>query len=199
MNIQFLNTSFCYKVKLFSRHRVNIKPSLVIAKHALNVTVFNKPPFTGLNTLRFIKGCKQPEVYGTACDKQCPIGCKGNTCHIQSGACLDCEHGVYGGYCNLSCPSSCKDSTCNIQNGTCMECLPGVYGRHCNQSCPNKCKDRTCHFQSGICLTCESGWAGTYCNTGQNIDHMYIQDIKQLDYLLVWFFFYVIIYELSLM
>lgn len=123
--------------------------------------------------IMFDVGCKQSGVYGTACDRLCPITCKGTICHIQSGACLDCKHGVYGSYCNLSCPANCKNNTCHMQNGSCIECRPGVYGSYCNQSCQTNCKDKTCHMQSGTCLTCESGWTGKYCNTSKNTNHVY--------------------------
>lgn len=153
--------------------------------------------FVSIITLWFVIGCKQSGVYGTACDIPCLNTCKGNICHIQSGACLDCKHGVYGSYCNLTCPASCKNNTCHMQNGSCLECKPGGYGSYCNQSCSTNCKDKICHMQNGTCLTCESGWTGMYCKTSKNINHLYIQYWKILDYILV-FFFLVIIYKLSL-
>lgn len=81
-----------------------------------------------------IKGCKRSGVYGTDCDVPCHATCKNNTCHILSGACLECEPGVYGSYCNLSCPTNCKDSICHVQNGTCLTCKPGWTGMYCRTS-----------------------------------------------------------------
>lgn len=143
-------------------------------------------------TFWFVVGCKQSGVFGTKCDISCSINCKGNTCHILSGACFGCEHGFYGDYCNSSCPINCKNNTCHMQNGSCMECRPGVYGSYCNQSCPTNCKDKACHMQSGTCLTCESGWTGMYCSTS-NINLMYNHYLKHRLY----FGFFIIIHELS--
>lgn len=129
------------------------------------------PPLAALDiiSLWFVIGCKQSGFYGTKCDIPCSITCIGSTCHIQSGACFDCEHGVYGSYCNSSCPANCKNSTCHKQNGSCIECRPGLYGNYCNQSCSTNCKDKTCHMHSGACFACEPGWTGMYCNTSKNI------------------------------
>lgn len=84
--------------------------------------------------LCYKKGCKQSGVYGTECDTPCPDACKDYTCHIQSGACLECEPGVFGGFCNISCPDNCKDSTCHEQTGTCFTCKPGWTGMYCKTS-----------------------------------------------------------------
>lgn len=81
-----------------------------------------------------IIGCKHSYVYGTACDIPCPAACKGTTCHIQSGACRECEHGVYGNFCNFSCPTNCEHNVCHKQNGTCLICKPGWTGIYCNTS-----------------------------------------------------------------
>lgn len=142
------------------------------------------PAALGINTSCFVVGCKLSGVYGTKCDIPCPFTCKGSTCHILSGACFDCEHGVYGRYCNLSCPANCMNNTCHMQNGSCMECRPGVYGSYCNQSCSSNCKDKTCHRQSGTCFICDSGWTGKKCNTSKNINHIDINYLKHLDYVL---------------
>lgn len=82
----------------------------------------------------FKSGCKKNNVYGTDCDIPCPVACKNSTCHIQSGACLECELGVYGSYCNLSCPANCKDNRCHVKNGTCFTCKPGWTGIYCKTS-----------------------------------------------------------------
>lgn len=79
-------------------------------------------------------GCKRSNVYGTACDIPCPVPCKNNTCHIQSGACLECEPGMYGSYCNLSCPTNCKDNRCHGKNGTCFSCKAGWTEKYCKTS-----------------------------------------------------------------
>lgn len=46
------------------------------------------------------QGC-DPHVYGSSCNKSCPINCK-NMCHIQYGACFACMTGWSGTFCNKS-------------------------------------------------------------------------------------------------
>lgn len=51
---------------------------------------------------RFLcQGCV-PRVYGSSCNKSCPINCKDNMCQIQHGTCFDCKPGWMGTFCNTS-------------------------------------------------------------------------------------------------
>lgn len=84
--------------------------------------------------LTFSIGCKRSGVYGFGCNIQCPTTCKDKTCHIEHGACFECQHGVFGSDCNIPCPVNCKNKTCHIQNGTCFGCEPGWTGMSCNTS-----------------------------------------------------------------
>ncbi|XP_052694707.1 multiple epidermal growth factor-like domains protein 6 [Crassostrea angulata] len=127
-----------------------------------------------------VKGCKNPHVFGTECNISCPVTCKYKTCHIQTGACLDCDSGVYGSYCNLSCPANCKHNTCSTPNGTCFSCKPGFrglycrtkcadgwHGVNCSQQCVGHCKDgAVCNHVTGGCgKGCDAGWTGNTCES----------------------------------
>lgn len=79
-------------------------------------------------------GCKKSGVYGINCDVPCPTMCTGNTCHIQSGACFECERGTYGRNCENKCPTNCENNACHIGNGTCFECSAGWSGMTCDTS-----------------------------------------------------------------
>ena len=48
----------------------------------------------------FYTGCQTSGVYGDSCQKQCPINCRNNACHIKTGTCFDCEPGWKGATCN---------------------------------------------------------------------------------------------------
>ncbi|XP_053391076.1 multiple epidermal growth factor-like domains protein 10 [Mercenaria mercenaria] len=129
--------------------------------------------------------------YGPTCQNNCSIGCKGQTCHIESGKCscslnfdgdkcTDCVNGKYGTYCNETCPELCKNSKCNKTSGHCSEgcvtntitgttcntCTVGMYGILCNNICPSNCKDKTCNRTTGFCSEgCESNFKGPFCDT----------------------------------
>ena len=49
-------------------------------------------------------GCQTSGVYGDSCQKECPVNCRNNTCHIKTGNCFECEQGW-------------KSSTCNTVSG----------------------------------------------------------------------------------
>lgn len=49
-----------------------------------------------------IKVVIDPRVYGSSCNKHCPINCKDNMCQIQYGECFICMAGWMGPFCNTS-------------------------------------------------------------------------------------------------
>lgn len=49
----------------------------------------------------FTKGCNG-SVYGSNCDKPCPINCRYSISYIQSGTCFGCKPGWTGAACNIS-------------------------------------------------------------------------------------------------
>ncbi|XP_045163963.2 protein draper-like, partial [Mercenaria mercenaria] len=129
--------------------------------------------------------------YGQKYQNNCSIGCKGRTCHIESGdcscslnfdgdKCADCVNGKYGTYCNESCPEHCKNGKCNKTSGYCSEgcitntiigatcntCTVGMHGIVCDKICPTNCKAKTCNRTTGFCSGgCEGNFKGQLCDT----------------------------------
>lgn len=60
------------------------------------------------------QGC-DPRVYGSSCNKSCPINCKDNMCQIQYGACFVCKLGWIWTFCNTSKESQTLDKIIQIK------------------------------------------------------------------------------------
>ncbi|XP_053379805.1 multiple epidermal growth factor-like domains protein 10 isoform X2 [Mercenaria mercenaria] len=138
------------------------------------------------NCLQCVKG-----KYSPKCHKYCSVGCKDQTCYIESGKCsclsnfngdkcTDCITGKYGPYCNETCTAQCKNGKCNKTSGYCSEgcitdtitgetcnvCALGMHGIVCNKTCPLNCKGKTCNRKSGFCSWgCEDNFEGPFCDT----------------------------------
>uniref|UniRef100_A0A8W8NYM2 protein-tyrosine-phosphatase n=1 Tax=Magallana gigas TaxID=29159 RepID=A0A8W8NYM2_MAGGI len=142
-----------------------------------------------------VQGCNDVGIYGSNCDTPCPTNCKGNTCHIQSGKCLNCKpgwtgiycttkcrEGWYGTNCSQQCFGHCRDGTsCDHVTGQCdrgcaagwtglqcnKECKDGNYGYDCINNCSGHClNNSTCNKQTGHCdRGCDPGYTNIYCNT----------------------------------
>ncbi|XP_065942478.1 multiple epidermal growth factor-like domains protein 11 [Magallana gigas] len=93
------------------------------------------------------KCCQNSTVYGSNCDRPCPINCKDNTCHIQLGHCFACPPGWTG-------------------NSCITKCIEGWYGSNCSQQCVGHCRSgKTCNHVTGQCdRGCDAGWTGYFCN-----------------------------------
>ncbi|XP_045163224.2 cell death abnormality protein 1-like [Mercenaria mercenaria] len=138
------------------------------------------------NCLQCVKG-----KYSNKCQNNCSVGCKDQTCHIESGycscslnfygdKCTDCVNGRYGTYCNETCPEHCKNGKCNKTSGYCSEgcitntvigatcntCTAGTHGILCDNNCPTNCKTKMCNRTTGFCSRgCEGNFKGPWCDT----------------------------------
>eukprot|EP00105_Crassostrea_gigas_P039840 XP_019923988.1 PREDICTED: multiple epidermal growth factor-like domains protein 10 [Crassostrea gigas] len=101
-----------------------------------------------------VQGCNHVGIYGSNCDNPCPTNCKDNTCHIQSGKCLNCKPGWTGIYCTT-------------------KCREGWYGTNCSQQCVGHCRDgASCDHVTGQCdRGCAAGWTGLQCTKGCKDGH----------------------------
>nr|XP_034322306.1 multiple epidermal growth factor-like domains protein 10 [Crassostrea gigas] len=144
-----------------------------------------------------VQGCNNVGIYGSNCDTPCPTTCKDNTCHIQSGKCLNCKpgwtgiycttkcrEGWYGTNCSQQCVGHCRDgASCDHVTGQCDRgcdagwtglqctkgCKDGNYGYDCINNCSSHClNDSPCNKQTGHCdRGCDPGYTNVYCNTGR--------------------------------
>ncbi|XP_060578559.1 multiple epidermal growth factor-like domains protein 11 [Ruditapes philippinarum] len=128
--------------------------------------------------------------YEPNCEKNCSIGCKSNTCDIQTGNCAcfpyfagvrcdKCIIGKYGKMCDQQCPAGCKSNMCERNSGNCTDgctvdtiigdkcdvCSTGWYGQYCNISCSFGCKSQQCEKSNGECSNgCIDNFVGEQCN-----------------------------------
>ncbi|XP_062612432.1 protein eyes shut homolog, partial [Saccostrea cucullata] len=159
----------------------------------------NLTSFPGVSEFSYIAACEiavngcDLGFYGVNCT-QCPKNCLNNSCHFQTGECVDCVVGYTGASCETACSSgnygqgcafkcgNCfENNICNKVNGSCPgQCSPGWIGDKCDRVCVNgyfglncglscnipNCKNSTsCDVVTGECLEgCIEGLAGKTCN-----------------------------------
>ncbi|XP_070211615.1 cell death abnormality protein 1-like [Littorina saxatilis] len=108
-----------------------------------------------------------PGLYGDNCTQTCrPSKCLDNTCHPDTGLCIECGGNFNGSTCSeckagyyrsgdscYPCSSLCAGSQCDPSNGSCIGCVDGRHGATCNTTCsPAGCQ--TCHQHNGNCTAC---------------------------------------------
>lgn len=134
-----------------------------------------------------VRGCEKRGMYGSNCEIPCPSNCRGSSCHIQNGTCIQCKPGwlgmycdiacnrnYYGENCSLSCPLNCKIcrhtdgcSTCKAgwMGSNCTSACLNSYGENCRYSCGLHCTNQTCDRFNGSCLIgCADGFYGKSCD-----------------------------------
>ncbi|XP_071115953.1 scavenger receptor class F member 1-like [Haliotis cracherodii] len=129
-------------------------------------------------------GCSRPCYNPEGVCTECPGGCDGGYCKLNSSCVSGCVDSYYGFGCK-TCHRGCK--TCNSITGTCTQCHPSFRGPNCEQEtnttrgceggcvpghvdrdckhCSDKCLNNTClpkkeHFDN----RCNPGFYGKHCN-----------------------------------
>ncbi|KAK3739089.1 hypothetical protein RRG08_064534 [Elysia crispata] len=84
-----------------------------------------------------------PSTYGQSCSQNCSDICW-NSCHPESGQCMECPVGFQGGKCNQKCNKT-------------------FYGEKCAKVCSTNCVDQQCDHVTGYCISCVEGRSGDLC------------------------------------
>ncbi|XP_046582382.1 platelet endothelial aggregation receptor 1-like isoform X2 [Haliotis rubra] len=104
--------------------------------------------------------CINQNYHGAMCSISCPPKC--DTCHKQTGKCMQCVPRMWGRSCNESCNQNCK--VCDRYSGQCIGLCSNsnFHGDYCATPCPVNCHG--CHRETGLCIECATNFSRKYCD-----------------------------------